>query len=204
MMLSVKYIKTLAAAAVMAFSGQAASATTISFDEFRTGTDLGSVVLGTLQATQVGTAVEFVYTNTASVINATNFTTQLFLTYVDSRVGVSRINISGVASDSFLSTSGVTNAGLEFQFRIGWPESGRGGGALRLNPGESSTFQLLNTTLAGFFQGDNSAMIHLQGLEDGGSTKYVSTPSAVPIPAAGFLLLAGLGGLAAMRRRKTA
>lgn len=31
---------------------------------------------------------------------------------------------------------------------------------------------------------------------------YSVTPSVVPLPAAGFMLLAGLGGIAALRRRK--
>ena len=42
----------------------------------------------------------------------------------------------------------------------------------------------------------------LGGLLDDVSLQY--TPSAVPVPAAGFLLFGALGGLAALRRRKQA
>lgn len=36
------------------------------------------------------------------------------------------------------------------------------------------------------------------------ATVYYSEPSAVPLPAAGFMMLAGLGGLVALRRRRKA
>ena len=39
--------------------------------------------------------------------------------------------------------------------------------------------------------------------EAGDKEFYISSVSAVPVPAAGFLLLGGLGGLAMLRRRKT-
>ncbi|WP_254813781.1 VPLPA-CTERM sorting domain-containing protein [Rhodovulum sp. ES.010] len=35
-------------------------------------------------------------------------------------------------------------------------------------------------------------------------TFYDSAPAPIPLPAAGWMLLAGVGGLAAVRRRKTA
>ena len=41
---------------------------------------------------------------------------------------------------------------------------------------------------------------------DPGLSNYgtISTPNVIPLPAAGWLLIAGLGGLAAVKRRKRA
>ena len=193
-------LKSLATAAVLTVMASGANAATVNFDTYHSGLNVGSTTLGTLSAEQAGSDVQFVYTNTAFGYDP-GHTTQLFLTYLGQQATVTLLNIAGVATDAFAKDASLTNAGLQFQFRVSWPTKNTGGGVLRLNPGESSTFKLLNTTLAGFFQGDNSAMIHIQGLTDGASAKYVST-SPVPVPAAGFLLVGALGGLAALRRRK--
>lgn len=49
--------------------------------------------------------------------------------------------------------------------------------------------------------GAASALIR-DNLSGNGAVNYAFTVSAVPLPAAGWMLLAGLGGIAAMRRRK--
>lgn len=58
--------------------------------------------------------------------------------------------------------------------------------AYKVEPGTSGTYDL--SAFSG--QGTSHASIYGSG-----------TPSEVPLPAAGFLLLAGLGGLAMMRRK---
>lgn len=204
MMLMTKSFRTLIATAALAVLAGAAQAATINFNTYHSGLNVGATTLGTLGATQVGADVEFVYTNTAAGF-VPGHTTQLFLTYAGSQVAVTLSNISGVATDSFDKKASFVNAGLTFQFEIGWPTSNKDD-LLRLNPGETSTFRLLNTTLAGFFQGSNSAMIHIQGLTGDASAKYLGSGSTtvIPLPAGGWLMLAGFGALAALRRRRRA
>ncbi len=204
-MFGMKTLKTIAAVGALALMASGAQAVTVNFDTHHSGLDVGQTTLGTLSAVQVGNDVEFVYTNTAIGFDP-GHTTQLYLTYLGQLATVTLTNIAGVSTNG-LSISPPTNAGLQFQFEISWPTSNKDDGALRLNPGESSTFSLLNTTLAGFFQGDNFGMIHIQGLTDGESAKYVASApgtAVVPVPAAGLLLIGALGGLAALRRRRKA
>ena len=65
--------------------------------------------------------------------------------------------------------------------------------------GTSSRYEIVFDSVGGPFQ---SILIQdLSGTEDGFDLDAIAV-SAVPIPAAGLMLLAGLGGLAAARRRK--
>jgi hypothetical protein len=201
-------LKAMLAGVVLALGlTSAADAVTVEFNNYLTGRDLGDTVLATLEAEQVGRHVEFTLTNVMTT-PLTSFISQLFLTYTGSLRPVGRENVAGVATSGFVRRGSIANAGLDFQFMIRWPSSNSQD---RLNPGESSTFRLKNTTLAGFFQGDNFAMIHANALgaatartTGGTSTKYTGTIAPVPVPAAGLMLLGALGGLAALRRRKAA
>jgi hypothetical protein len=203
-----RMFKTILAGAVLAlgFSG-AASAVTISFNDYREGRDLGDTVVATLSAEQVFKGVRFTLTNT-SATPLNSFISRLFLAYDGPLGPVQRLNEGGVATSGYWKNAAIDNAGLQFQFAI------RFLGTDRLNPGESATFRLRNTTLAGFFQGGGFGMVQVQGLDSmpapfssqGGSyAKYTAPQIApVPLPAAGLMLLGALGGLAALRRRKAA
>lgn len=179
-------------------AGTAQAATvSVSFSTFFTGEDLGAVELATLEATQLGGDVEIVFTNTAFA-HANSFETQLYLGYggpADSSVGLT--NVSGVATDSFQTNAGsFVNADATFDILVAWGTSNKGGGISRLEPGESSTFLLTDALLSLLFGGsgrDPFAMIHVQGLNSGNSTKYVGTIAPVPLPAALPLFAGGLG-----------
>lgn len=99
------------------------------------------------------------------------------------------------------------NAGLNFDLRQQFPTSNSGGGVNRLKPSESISFSLTGSGLnatdflshaipQGGQRTDVYAMIHLQGLENGGSVKL----GAVPEPAS--LSVLGVGALALIRRRR--
>lgn len=196
--------KAMLAATLVLGMGSVAQAATVNFNTYQSGVNLGATTLATLSATEVGDDVVFVLTNT-TVGQPESFITRLLLTYTGSLANITLDDISGVTTDGdkFDVASTITDAGLQFQIDIQWLTSNKNNGVLRLEPGEFSSFSLLNTTLAGFFTGEDFAMIHVQGLGQNGqgSTKYVAT-TAVPLPAGLPLLLAGLGALALVRRRK--
>lgn len=203
--------KTILAGAALALGlSGAANALTVEFNDYHAGRNLGDTVVATLTAEQVFKSVKFTLTNT-STTPLSSFISQLFLTYDGPLAPVERLNVGGVPTAGMWKNTKITNAGLQFQiairFATKWGED-------RLNPGESATFRLRNTTLAGFFQGDDFGMVNVQGLgtlratasgAGGTFAKYTTAPVApVPVPAAGLMLLGALGGLAFLRRRKAA
>lgn len=93
-------IKTTVVAAALALFGLSvgpASAVTVNINTYQSGDNLSTFTMATLKATQVGTAVRFVLTNTST--NAPgSFISQLLLTYSGARTGTGLINDGGQQS----------------------------------------------------------------------------------------------------------
>ncbi len=88
------------------------------------------------------------------------------------------------------------DAGLSFNvkvdFRVAPPPA-------RLLPGNSSTFKLFGVSESDFAGLNDSAMVHIQGLPDGGSSKVIA-----PEPGSLIAIGTGLASLLGLRRRRVA
>jgi hypothetical protein len=160
----------------------------------------------------IGVEIENTTADTPGTPNANRITTLGFAT-TPNITGGTISNIVPVGSYSWGYTTGGEfpgfgggpNSLVEFCVSDGGNCAQAGGDGLLAGDSSSFTFGLTaaNTTspLSFDFFGVRFQSVAENG-GFGGSTSFEG--SAIPLPAAGWMLLAGIGGLAAMRRRKKA
>ena len=178
-------------AAFFAMWAVAAQAVTLNFDEYVGGVNLGAGPVATLEANDVVGGVELTLTNNAA---AGSNIGRLWMVFDGNTGGLS---MSGAAIRDFSTTPWMI-AGNTFDINTGFF------GPSSINSvlfGESVTFTLLGATVADLFGDSPGALINIAGL-NGGTARYAATLAAVPLPAAGLMLLGALGLMAVGRRSR--
>jgi hypothetical protein len=161
-----------------------------------------------LDVTQVGSSVDFKISNALGGVNV--FIGTIYFDFLGSNLFSS---LTQTGQSGTVSFAGITPSTQNFPEgnSIGFTtnaEGDRDGGAANgINVGEYLIFTaalnpnaIIDDLLA---NGGLRVGLHLQGYQTGGSDSYVNTPpSAVPVPAAGWLLGSALVGFMGLRRRK--
>lgn len=172
-----------------------------------TGNDDGLVARLTIQDSDVDGRVLFFFEN-LSPTSTNQFISRLDLN-VDPFPTTGQGGGTSTGSDVALSDfewdlNGINGIeGERFDVMLDFPN----GGAARLSPGRTSDFFLTGSGLrASHFNAlstvnNKSAMIHLQSLPNGGSTKLYAQVTVIPGPAALVPFALGAVGVARRRRR---
>lgn len=195
---------------VLSFAVAAASSQALVVFDFNTvitgATPGGSAPWATLKIADVAAdTVELTLTHNASSASG-QFITNLLVNMnpVPGSVTASNQTPLGKFDGAFsYGTDSINDAGIKFDGEQGFETSNSGGGVNRLKPGESASFRLtgagLNETdfLSTSPNTNVYAMIHLQGIDGGLSSKI----AAVPEPASMVALASGLGIVARRRKR---
>lgn len=196
---------------MFASSTASASMLTFNFDTILTGDTPGGSNIATLTIADNGANSVLVTLTHNSTSAAGQFISDLWFNLAPF-VTVAQSGQTPANKFSGSITQGLNteqNAGYNFDLRQGFEVANAGGGVNRLKPGESISFTLTGASLnanafdstaipTGGQRTDVRAMIHLQGLANGGSVKL---GSVVPEPASMTAL--GLGALAVLRRRRS-
>ena len=156
------------------------------------GTPGGIPAWATMTITDISGGVQITLTHLATeTLNEPNrFISQLNLLFNTNPTGSATLgdpHINNITIGSF------TDAGLPFNVKINFKTAM----ADRLKQGLSSTFQLFGVSEANFAGANDSAMVHIQALQNNLSSKVVA-----PEPASLLALGVGLAGLMGRRLRK--
>lgn len=107
----------------------------------------------------------------------------------------------GVSSVTAVSAPNV--GGITFDFGSGFPTSGAGGGVLRLTANEEVLWSVKFASVQSSLLASPYAALHVQGLTDAqGSSAWYTPTTPVPEPETYAMLLAGVGILGVMTRRR--
>lgn len=210
-------------ASVVASSAQAA---TIGFDNILSDNMSGDELNGNFQLTVTDQGGSSVLFSIASAVNAgmTYFIGGIFVddatvpllsslpltnTVPSASVAYSRTTETkkGVTTNNPKNFPQGNNLAPTFESTATFLSDNSNGNAKAVQPGEVVSFLFggsFASVIAGLTSGELRIGLHVQGIGND-SDSYVSAPMpAVPLPAAGFLLVGALGGLAAVRRRRRA
>lgn len=203
----------MAAAIAVSFAGVAGSASAAQDYSFDFGTLLSGSYQpsGTFASMSVTSADDLTFTFSLTTYDLNSlFTSGAFVSAAlfNTATGADPLSLSflsGDVSGVSLTTNPAQVGSIGFDFGALFPTNGNNGGVSRLTANEqvswSVTFGSAQTSLFA----DPPAALHVQGLTDnqGGSAWYTPT-TPVPEPETYAMLLAGLGLVGAIARRRRA
>ena len=206
-------LKTMAMAmAVVGATAISAAAATLSLTSGGTAVTLGSNFNPAPTVTGIGPGTTV--TNFMGSFNDLGLTldtaSKLKITFLGKEASFTNAAVEIGGANQTLSNNVAAGTSIFFDAAAGlvnfkFTTNGNGGGSITNGVGGSNTaldlaFKAVGTDGQKFFVlfGDGG------GNNDDDYDDWVGTIEVVPVPAAGFLMLGALGGLAALRRRKTA
>lgn len=209
-MRSIKLLTFAASMAVVGLTNLASAETyTFDFDTYITGDTPAGTSWATLTISDNGADNVLIRLDHNATSATGQFITDLWFN-LDPFVTVTQLNPTPANKfNAFVaSQNNVGSAGLNFDLNQSFKTTNAGGGASRLKPGEFATFELTGSGLdsSDFLSlssgnGNFIAMIHLQGIDGGGSVKLGAGENFTPVPEPATMGVLGLG-LAALLRRK--